>query len=77
MRQKVTTSRLHDFRGHNTGIRDVQEMFQRGLIEPERLLELFSSIEDQLDRCPAIDGASFRRDVEQTVGKAIQRGGLD
>ncbi len=49
-------------RGHDADIRDVQEMTQRGLVEPKRLLELFSSIEDQLYRYPAIDGASFRRD---------------
>ncbi|MCM3871683.1 MAG: hypothetical protein ND895_13455 [Pyrinomonadaceae bacterium] len=64
-------------RGHDTDTRDVQEMIQRGLIEPKRILELFSSIEDQLFRYPAIDGASFRRSVEQTVGKAIERGGLE
>lgn len=64
-------------RGHDSDIRDVQEMIQRGLIEPKRLLELFSRIEDQLYRYPAIDGASFRRNVEQIVRKANQRGVLD
>ena len=64
-------------RGHDSDIRDVQEMIQRGLIEPKRLLELFSSIEDQLYRYPAIDGASFRRAVERTVAEANPRGGID
>ena len=64
-------------RGHDSDIRDVQEMIQRGLIEPKRLLELFSSIEDQLYRYPAIDGPSFRRAVERTVAEANPRGGTD
>ncbi len=64
-------------RGHDADMRDVQEMFQQGLIEPKRLLELFSSIEDQLYRYPAIDHASFRRAVEQTVAEANPRGGID
>ncbi|HYN25633.1 MAG TPA: DUF6036 family nucleotidyltransferase [Pyrinomonadaceae bacterium] len=51
-------------RGHDTDMLDVQEMILRGLIEPKRLLVLFSSIENQLYRYPAIDGASFRRAVE-------------
>lgn len=51
-------------RGHDTDMLDVQEMILRGLIEPKRLLVLFSSIEDQLYRYPAINGASFRRAVE-------------
>ena len=61
----------------DSDIRDVQEMTQRGLIEPKRLLELFSSIEDQLYRYPAIDGASFRRNVEQTVAEADTPGGVE
>ncbi|MDQ3667162.1 MAG: hypothetical protein M3410_11430 [Acidobacteriota bacterium] len=64
-------------RGHDTDMLDVQEMIQRGLIEPVRLLELFSSIEDQLYRYPAIDGASFRRVVEHAVGKVNQGGETD
>jgi hypothetical protein len=64
-------------RGHDADLRDVQEMIQRGLIEPKRLIELFSRIEDQLYRYPAIDGASFRRAIEQIVAKANQRGGID
>ena len=62
-------------RGHDTDMRDVQEMIQRGLVEPKRLLELFSRIEDQLYKYPAIDGASFRRAVERKVAEANQSGG--
>lgn len=56
-------------RGHDLDMRDIQEMIQRGLIVPQRLLELFSRIEDQLYKYPAIDTASFRRAVEHIVEK--------
>lgn len=54
-------------RGHSTDILDVREMIQRGLIEPSRLLEFFSRIEDQLYKYPAIDAKSFRMAVQQFV----------
>jgi len=52
-------------RGHNTDVLDVRQMIERGLIEPSRLLEFFSRIEDQLYKYPAIDGKSFRLAIEQ------------
>jgi hypothetical protein len=54
-------------RGHSTDILDVSQMIERGLVEPSRLLELFSRIEDQLYKYPAIDGKSFRIAVEEFV----------
>jgi hypothetical protein len=54
-------------RGHSTDLRDVHEMIERGLIEPARLFELFSRIEDQLYKYPAIDAKSFRRAVEKFI----------
>jgi len=54
-------------RGHTTDLRDVHEMISRGLVEPVRLLELFSRVEDKLYRYPAIDAKSLRRAVEQLV----------
>ena len=54
-------------RGHATDLRDVHEMIQRGLVEPKRLLELFTAIEDQLYRYPAVDQQSFRQAVERVV----------
>jgi hypothetical protein len=54
-------------RGHEIDLRDVADLIQSKLIEPSRLLELFSQIEDQLYRYPAIDAASFRRAVEAVV----------
>ena len=54
-------------RGHTTDLRDVHEMIERRLIEPARLLELFSRIEDQLYKYPAIDAKSFRKAVEAFI----------
>ena len=58
-------SKLMDERGHTVDLQDVQEMIQRRLVEPSRLLELFTEIEDQLYRYPAVDRPSFRRAVER------------
>lgn len=54
-------------RGHNTDLLDVRQMIERGFVEPSRLLEYFSRIEDQLYKYPAIDAASFRLAVETFV----------
>lgn len=48
---------------------DVAAMFDHGLIERERLRELFESIGDQLYRYPAIDAAAFRRAVEARLAR--------
>ena len=52
-------------RGHRTDMLDVREMIDRGLIEPSRLRELFTRIEDSLYKYPAIDAKSFRTAVEE------------
>src|SRR5262245_34674272 len=52
-------------RGHNTDLLDVRQMIERGLVAPSRLLELFSRIEDQMYKYPAIDAKAFRAAVEQ------------
>jgi hypothetical protein len=51
-------------RGHSTDLLDVRQMIDRGLVEPARLREYFSRIEDQLYKYPAIDAKSFREAVE-------------
>ncbi|HKS08566.1 MAG TPA: DUF6036 family nucleotidyltransferase [Pyrinomonadaceae bacterium] len=56
-------------RGHNTDLKDVSEMIGRGLVEPARLLELFSRVEDKLYKYPAVDGKSLRQAVEQLAEK--------
>jgi hypothetical protein len=64
-------------RGHSTDLNDVQEMISSGLIEPSRLLELFTTIEDQLYRYPALDGPTFRRAVESVVQQAMHARQVD
>jgi len=38
-------------------------MLRDGLVKPERLLELFSMIESEIYRFPAVDPGSLRRAV--------------
>jgi len=54
-------------RGHNTDLLDVRQMIERGLVDPSRLSEMFSRIEDQMYKYPAIDVTAFRAAVEQFV----------
>jgi len=54
-------------RGHETDLRDVQEMINNGFIEPDRLLELFSQIEPELYKYPALNPKEFRSAVERVV----------
>jgi hypothetical protein len=54
-------------RGHVGDLQDVRQTIQSGLVEPQRLLELFTAIEDKIYRYPALDGPSFRRAVERIV----------
>ena len=54
-------------RGHQTDLLDVREMIERGLVEPSKLLKLFSDIEDELYKYPAIDAKSFRSAVEEFI----------
>jgi hypothetical protein len=58
-------------RGHTTDMLDVRQMVERGLVEPKRLLEFFSRIEDQLYKYPAIDRKSFRQAVEEFVNQNL------
>jgi len=54
-------------RGHARDRGDVTEMLTRGLVEKARLRELFQAIEPQLYRYPALDPASFRKNLEAVV----------
>ena len=51
-------------RGHRQDLGDARLMLRTGLVDKERLLELFAAIEPQLYRYPAVDPPSFRRAVE-------------
>lgn len=57
-------------RGHARDRQDVREMIRGGWVEPERLGQLFDSIEGGLFRYPAIDPPSFRREVEKVVSES-------
>ncbi|MBX3243339.1 MAG: hypothetical protein KF685_02590 [Acidobacteria bacterium] len=54
-------------RGHAQDIKDVESMFKSGLVEKEKLAELFKQIEPMLYRYPAIDPASFARAVSKII----------
>ena len=55
-------------RGFDHDLDDVHTMIARGLVEPERLRELYEAIEPELYRYPAIDPVAFRRKVEGALG---------
>ena len=50
-------------RRHARDLLDVRALLERGLIKPGRARELFTQIEPQLIRYPAIDPVSFRAAV--------------
>ena len=54
-------------RGHALDVKDVEQMFRRGFIEPVQLKNLFEAIAPQLYRYPAIDPPAFRRAVEKML----------
>ena len=45
-------------------------MIKSNLVDPKRLLDLFSQIEGNIHRFPALDATSFRRGVESIVSQA-------
>lgn len=54
-------------RGHDRDLEDVESMLDTALVDPARLGSLFSAIEDELYRFPAIDPAGFRRRVTEAI----------
>lgn len=54
-------------RGFVHDLVDVEAMLDRGLVERDRLTELYEAIEPQLYRYPAIDPPSFRRKVRDAL----------
>ncbi|HXH06758.1 MAG TPA: hypothetical protein VNI83_09215 [Vicinamibacterales bacterium] len=60
-------------RGHTQDLLDVEAMLARGLIEPERALEYFAAVEDDLYRYPAIDPPTFRQAVHAMFGTSRSR----
>jgi hypothetical protein len=60
-------------RGHAQDVEDVATMFERGLIAADELLRLFTRIEPELYRYPAIDARSLRRKVEAAARSRSSR----
>lgn len=54
-------------RGHSQDRGDVAAMLAGGLVQPDRLRELFDAIESELYRYPAIDPRSFRAAVDSAL----------
>lgn len=54
-------------RGHGIDLQDVQDMIGSGFVEPNRLLEFFAQIEEQIYRYPSLDREKFRAAVERIV----------
>jgi hypothetical protein len=59
-------------RGHDLDLSDVHHLLKARLIDPKMLMQLFSQIEDQLFRYPAVNPEVFRRAVKQVVSEAGQ-----
>jgi len=55
-------------RGHQIDSDDVSQLIASGLVEPQRLRELFLMIEDQIYLHPSIDQSTFRAAVERVAG---------
>ncbi len=54
-------------RFHTRDQSDVQQMLATGLVQRERLWQLFESIEPRLIRYPAVDATSFRQRVNTII----------
>ena len=54
-------------RGFAHDLADVDEMLEGGLVDRDRLAELYESVEPQLYRYPAIDPSAFRRKVRDAL----------
>jgi hypothetical protein len=61
-------------RGQDKDLGDVEAMIARGLIDPQKVWALFTSIEDRLFRFPNIDAESFRSAVQSVLGLGPGRG---
>jgi hypothetical protein len=54
-------------RGHGRDVSDLTMLFASGLVEPDRLRQLFFSIRDQIYRYPALNPEAFARAVERAI----------
>ena len=56
-------------RGFEQDISDVKQMLATGLVEPERLRQLYEAIEPDLYRYPALDASAFRRKLDAALSQ--------
>ncbi|MBL4819100.1 MAG: hypothetical protein JKY15_07750 [Deltaproteobacteria bacterium] len=56
-------------RGHKRDLLDVENMFAKKLITPEKLRELFQAIEPDLIRYPSISPKDLKNKLETTLGR--------
>jgi hypothetical protein len=54
-------------RGFAQDLDDVRQMLDRGLVEPDRLRELYDAVEPSLYRYPAIDPVALRRKLDAAL----------
>ena len=54
-------------RGFEQDLGDVHAMIERGLVEQERLRELYEAVEPELYRYPAIDPPAFRKKLDAAL----------
>ena len=59
-------------RGHENDLHDVEQLISRRLVDPRRLRQLFSAIEADIPKYPALHAGSFRRAVELVVTRALK-----
>ena len=54
-------------RGFAHDLMDVEQMLAVGMVDPDRLAELYAAIEPELYRYPAIDPPAFRRRLRDAL----------
>jgi hypothetical protein len=61
-------------RRHSKDLQDVAHWLRSGLVEPEKLRQLFEAIAPRLYRFPAIDPGTLRRALEETLAGQRDQG---
>jgi hypothetical protein len=54
-------------RGHAKDLADVNQLLERGLVDPQGLRDLFEAVVPRLHRYPAVDPASFRKRLDEAL----------
>jgi hypothetical protein len=56
-------------RGHKTDMLDVRKMIEQGFVDSSRLMGLFTRIEPEIYKYPAVDAKTFRAAVETLLSQ--------